>query len=191
MCGRFSVLGGMLNKIVSQEIGCDFKAEENPDLRPTQTVSTIIYHQGILEQQDTEWGIKPTWAKRLIINAQAETVNEKKTFHHAMQNHRCLVPCNGWFEWRDEGAPRKQQYLFSHSNNKPFYMAGIWFPADIPQLVTLTTEPNAICRPYHDRMPVIIPASKASLWLEGNITTVTPLLKANNRLPITVTAVQH
>lgn len=191
MCGRFSVLGDTISKMVSDEMGCDFRAEDNPDLRPTQAVSTIIYHQGIIEQQDTEWGIQPTWAKKLIINAQAETVNEKKTFHHAMQNHRCLVPCTGWYEWRDEGGPRKQQYLFSHKDNKPFYMAGIWFPANIPQLVTLTTEPNEICRQYHDRMPVIIPASKAMLWLEGNITSVTPLLKASNRLPVIITAVHH
>lgn len=68
----------MFNQMVSDEIGCDFKAEENPDLRPSQTVSTIIYVQGSVEQQDAQWGIKPDWAKKQIINAQAETVNEKK-----------------------------------------------------------------------------------------------------------------
>ena len=189
MCGRFSVSGGMFSEMVSEEIGCEFKAEENLDLRPSQTVSTIIYVQGSVEQQDVQWGIHPNWAKKQIINAQAETVNEKKTFHHAMQNHRCLIPCSGWFEWHDEGAPRKQKYLFSHRDERPFYMAGIWFPGEPPQLVTLTTAANEICRPYHNRMPVLIPTKSAWKWLEDNITAITPLLKVGNKLPISVNAV--
>ncbi|MGF1760907.1 SOS response-associated peptidase [Photobacterium sagamiensis] len=190
MCGRFSVLGDMLSKMVSEEVGISFEAEENNDLRPTQTVATIISDGSTLRQQNTQWGIQPEWAKRLIINAQAETAAEKKTFRQAMQTHRCLVPCSGWYEWRDEGGQRKQKYLFSHATNKPLYMAGIWFPSETPHMVTLTTEPNAIYLPYHNRMPVLIPADTIKLWLEGELTALAPLMMPNDTTPIAVTVAE-
>ncbi|MEJ2763433.1 SOS response-associated peptidase [Photobacterium sp. MCCC 1A19761] len=189
MCGRFSISGDTFNQMVRDDIGCAFSAQASPDIRPSQQIATIIYQQGQLAQQEASWGIKPDWAKKQIINARAETVNEKKLFHHAMQNHRCLIPCSGWYEWHEEGGPRKQKYLFGHAENRPFYMAGIWFPGDTPELVTLTTSPDETCRPYHDRMPALIHPKDAWQWLEGNITSAMPLLTPDKSFPITVTAV--
>jgi putative SOS response-associated peptidase YedK len=79
----------------------------------------------------------------MLINAQSETVASKKTFASAFAHNRCLVPCSGWFEWRDEGNAKKQKYLFSYEDNEPAYMAGILYLCDdAMQLVTLTTAPK-------------------------------------------------
>ena len=101
----------------------------------------------------------------MIFNAKAETVAEKKTFKEAYAQNRCLVPCSGWYEWRDEGGPRKQKYYFSAANNEPLLMAGIRFDEeDTKKLVTLTTDANQDCLPYHARMPVFIAADAISQW---------------------------
>ena len=101
-------------------------------------------------------GTKPTWAKRLIINARSETVSKKETFKEAFATNRCLVPCTGWYEWRDEEGAGKTKYLLTHSSGDiPFFMAGITISDDgiNQQLVTLTTRPNKKCvdssRRYH------------------------------------------
>ncbi|WP_299012912.1 SOS response-associated peptidase [uncultured Photobacterium sp.] len=188
MCGRFSVVSTSLDTMVHEETGVRFTTETNIDLRPTLTVSTLAMIDNRLVQQDTIWGIQPDWATHLIINAKGETAGEKKTFRLAMRTHRCLVPCSGWYEWRDEGAPRKQKYLFTHAQGKPLYMAGIWFPYATPHLVTLTTSANNECQPYHPRMPVFIPLNSIRLWLNGDTNKLTTLLLPDNTLPLKIQA---
>ena len=170
MCGRFTVNNDQVDPWVMDNWDIEFSSSTNLDLRPTQTVSTIIQSDGLLRQLDTKWGIKPVWSKKLIINAQAETANIKKTFSHSFQHRRCLVPCSGWYEWRSEGGSRKQKYLFQASNQKPILMAGIWFEQeDTPQLVTLTTRPNSKCAEYHRRMPVIINPEEVDYWFNSTV----------------------
>ncbi|MDO6706770.1 SOS response-associated peptidase family protein [Photobacterium sp. 1_MG-2023] len=79
------------------------------------------------------------------------------TWRNAMQTHRCIAPCSGWYEWRDEGGTKKQQYLFSHHEGQPLYMAGIWFEAETPQSVTFTTAANEIltqCQYYMNSLEI-------------------------------------
>lgn len=167
MCGRFA-LGIELSGRVREQLGVPFEAAPSDDIRPTQTVACIASDGERLYQLNTHWGIKPGWAKRLIINAQAETVASKKTFARAFAEHRCLVPCSGWYEWRDEGGPHKQKYYFTHRDGEPLYMAGIWYPAregeTSPALVTLTTQPSELCARYHNRMPQLILPEEVSFW---------------------------
>ncbi|UIP28872.1 SOS response-associated peptidase [Photobacterium sp. TLY01] len=157
----------MLNNQVSDELRIRFEAEENSDLRPTQKVSTVISSPNGLEQLDMHWGIQPNWSKKLLINAQAETAMQKPTWRSAMQTHRCIVPCSGWYEWRDEGGTKKQKYFFSHPEGQPLYMAGIWFEGEQPLLVTLTTKANEICKPVHHRIPVIINQEDIYEWIQS------------------------
>nr|WP_284676505.1 SOS response-associated peptidase family protein [Vibrio sinus] len=98
MCGRLNVIDDPLPKIVSDMLGSDFSAETNTDLRPTQNVSTVMCLNNALQQVDLQWGIKPDWAKRIIVNAQAETVATKPTFRQAFHISRVVVPCSGWYE---------------------------------------------------------------------------------------------
>ena len=186
MCGRLNILANMLNSQVSDELRVPYSTTENQDLSPSQTVTTLCRNSGSgtnktgLQQFDMTWGIKPAWAKKLLINAQVETAMEKPTWRDAMQNRRCIVPCSGWFEWRDEGGTVKQKYLFSHAESKPLYMAGLWFePSDgvHPELVTLTTAADETCQPYHYRMPLLIAASDVGSWLENGLFASPPAIQ--------------
>ncbi len=172
MCGRFNVIEDPLSRFVSEQLNLNFRAPNNPDVRPTNEVQTIIARQQpngfFYEQHAMNWGIQPEWAKKLIINARAETLSEKRMFSQALQSHRCVIPMSGWYEWRDEGAPRKQKYLFSESDNKPLYMAGIWFERPdngLAEVVSVTIAPNQRCQPYHHRMPFLILPENVGWWL--------------------------
>jgi len=166
MCGRLNVYGEPLSKAVSSSLNIGFQAVANNDLCPTQVVSTVAFNDG-MHQLDTTWGIKPQWSKRLLINAQSETVTVKSTFKRAFIENRCVVPCSGWYEWSNVAGEGKQKYLFNNEDGSPLYMAGIFYPqADTPpELVTLTTKPTEQCAQYHHRMPLLIPVQGVEGWL--------------------------
>lgn len=192
MCGRLNVIDDPLAQIVSDQLGIRFSVQTNRDLRPTQLVETVGCGPQGLQQQPTVWGIQPPWAKRLLINAQAETVVAKRTFRQAFAERRCLVPCSGWYEWRDEGGPHKRKYLFEHADAQPLYMAAIWYPAqpeeDPPRIVTLTTPPNLRCAEYHDRMPVLVLPGDIDAWFGTRPDALQPLMAAVDSELICVTA---
>jgi putative SOS response-associated peptidase YedK len=176
MCGRISI-DSFLANTVSLQLGVPFNPQTNLDLRPTEQVSVVIMADSQLQQLDCSWGIKPAWSKKLLINAQAETVREKKTFASAFTSHRCVVPCSGWYEWREEGKKQKQKYLFSHDAAEPLYMAGIFYPnAEFAQLVILTTEPTEKCKAYHNRMPLLISPFEMDFWLQTEAVMLEALL---------------
>jgi putative SOS response-associated peptidase YedK len=172
-----NVINDPLCQIVSETLGIKFKAESNSDLCPSQTVSTIIADNGHYQQLDTRWGIQPDWSKRLIINAQSETVAQKPTFKNVFESNRCLVPCSSWYEWRVENG-NKIKYQFNFIDNQPMYMAGIWYQSDTPQLITLTTSPNEKCQQYHKRMPVIIMPENIDYWFNSTTEQLHPLMHA-------------
>lgn len=174
MCGRFSVIDSIA-PIVSSLFNTPFKVAANTNFSPSQTASTITTAQSGYQQINAAWGIKPNWSNKLIINAQSETALTKPTFKHAFQHQRCLVPCNGWFEWRTEDG-KKVKYLFEHADKMPLYMAGILFKHEITELVTLTTAPNDKCSEYHKRMPVLILPEHTEHWFTENAEQVVPLL---------------
>ena len=156
MCGRMN-FDNKHSKIISEFFGCNFSAPSNNNLSPGQTVATLVSHvlsdtlaegdgESSLQYQqlDTNWGIQPSWSKRLLINAQSETVLTKSTFKEAIKTHRCLIPCSGWYEWRTEGG-QKKKYLFSHINEEPLLMAGIWYSnQDESQIEKETPSKNQI-----------------------------------------------
>lgn len=165
MCGRLNVIDDPLCRVVCEKLGINFKTSTNTDLRPTQDVATIGVLHGELKQLDLPWGIKPDWAKRIIINAQAETVSVKPTFAQAFEYNRVIVPCSGWYEWREEQG-KKVKYLFSQGEKDVLYLAGIALEGG-SKLVTLTTKPNHQCSEYHHRMPLLIPSDAIVTWISG------------------------
>lgn len=166
MCGRLNIINDPLYKTVSAALGIEFSPIANSDLRPTQELAVVVSDSG-MHQQNMTWGIKPSWAKKLLINAQAETVQEKPTSRRAFAERRCIVPCSGWYEWSEQSGSKKK-YLFEHPEGKPLYMAGIYYPADtLPELVTLTTEPSEQCSEYHHRMPLLIGPACVEDWLSS------------------------
>lgn len=121
------------------------------------------------------WGFVPAWRREEkpagIVNARAETVATKPSFREAYRKRRCLVPADGFYEWRREGG-RRQPFFFSLPDDRPFALAGIWeeWRSEERVLTTfcvLTTEANERMAPIHDRMPVILDEAKAEAWLDG------------------------
>lgn len=174
MCGRFSVVNKIAPR-VSNLFNTQFNVMTNTNFSPSQEAATITTDQSGYQQVNAAWGIKPNWSKQLIINAQSETAVTKPTFKQAFQHQRCLVPCNGWFEWHTEEG-KKVKYFFEHADQMPLYMAGILFKHEITELVTLTTAPNIKCREYHKRMPVLILPEYTEHWFSSNMEQVAPLL---------------
>jgi len=177
MCGRMNIEHKSLCPIISEFFGVNFSTQSNSDLSPSQKVATITASTSGYQQLDTVWGLQPQWSKKLIINAQSETVAAKPTFKQAYQTQRCLVPCNGWYEWRTENN-KKQKYLFSNQNDEPLLMAGIWYAEQTPKLITLTTTPNEKCAQYHKRMPLFILPESAQYWFQSSVVQLQPLLQA-------------
>ncbi len=175
MCGRLNVISEPLCRIVSEQLGIRFKAQTNTDLRPAQIVSTVGIQHGELKQLDLPWGIQPDWANQLIINAKAETVAVKATFANAFEFNRVIVPCSGWYEWREENG-KKVKYLFSLNESEVLYMAGIALESG-KELVTLTTNANKQCSEFHHRMPLLIPNDEVLNWISGSGEHVYKLLE--------------
>ncbi len=120
------------------------------------------------------WGMVPMFARKndkmqMWPNAMAEKALTSPAWRSAVAKRRCLVPANGFYEWETVG-PMKYPHLFTLRDEEPFAFAGIWEPAseDMPEnFAILTTEPNPVVKPYHHRMPVLLPADLMVRWIGG------------------------
>jgi len=123
------------------------------------------------------WGLIPGWAKdpRIgykMINARAETAAEKPSFRVSFQRRRCLIPADGFYEWKLENG-RKYPFLFTLKDRTPFMFAGLWENWHsqegevINSCTIITTTPNSLVAQYHDRMPVILDETSRWKWLEN------------------------
>lgn len=159
------------------------------NIAPSQPI-IVITVDGDRKVIQCIWGFVPSWAKNLSaghkkINARSETVAEKPSFREAFKKHRCLIPSDGFYEWRKEKGGKVP--LFVHlKSGKPFSFAGlysIWTSPEGNQLSTctiLTTTANKLLEPTHSRMPAIIPKENREVWLDPTISdkdTLLPLLK--------------
>lgn len=122
------------------------------------------------------WGLIPSWSKvrpaKPYINAKGETVATLSSFRAAFKVRRCLVPCSGFYEWQKQPGGKKQPYWIGMKDGSPFSLAGIWEAWTDPEtgeiietFAIITTEPNEIMEPLHDRMPVIIAPADYDAWL--------------------------
>jgi putative SOS response-associated peptidase YedK len=122
-------------------------------------------------------GIIPIWAKDAeshdsIINAMAETVATARVFRDAFKSRRCLVAADGFYAWKKLDAKTMQPYRFAMTDGAPFAFAGLWERCKEPasgkmvrSFAIITTTPNALCSPLHNRMPVILDAGDYQTWL--------------------------
>ena len=131
------------------------------------------------EFRNLRWGLIPSWAKdpamgSRMINARSETVASKPAYRSAFRERRCLILADGFYEWRpvDKG---KQPYYIALQSGDPFAFAGLWERWEGPDgtvletCTLLTTEPNDLVRPIHDRMPVILAETNYHLWLDTSV----------------------
>jgi putative SOS response-associated peptidase YedK len=136
------------------------------------------------------WGLIPSWSKEVkgFINARSETLNEKPSFSESFERRRCLIPADGFYEWKKSGKSR-QPYYFQMKDEEPFYFAGIWDEwrgdrESTTSCAIITTTANEVLETIHDRMPVILPAYGQDAWL-GSDTEPAELLSLLNPFPAT------
>ena len=185
MCGRFTLQA--TGNALAEYFGLSEEPETAPryNIAPTQPVAIIRLNRVQPDKREwalTQWGLIPSWAKdpsigSRMINARSETAAEKPSFRAAYKRRRCLVPMDGFYEWKtlDTDGPkkkkRKQPYYIRMQSSEPFAVAGLWehwAGADGSELETctlLTTTPNEVMEPLHHRMPVIVAPHDYDLWL--------------------------
>jgi putative SOS response-associated peptidase YedK len=121
----------------------------------------------------TTWGLKPDWAKSLLINAKAETITGgKRSFWHDDDWRPCLMPADAYYEWRAVEGQRRKQRVAYRVRDEPFTMAGLerlWKTPTgwTPVAVIITTSANELAAAVHSRMPVIIPRERRAEWILG------------------------
>ncbi|MBV9587578.1 MAG: SOS response-associated peptidase, partial [Alphaproteobacteria bacterium] len=150
---------------------------------PTDTLAVVRFNPKTRERSLDllRWGLVPLWAKDIsfgvrCINARAESLARTPAFREAFERRRCLVPTDAFYEWQRRGG-NKQPYAIvpadsSQAGSGVFAFAGLWErwrdPKDgsiLRSFTIVTGEPNALCEPIHDRMPVILPKTAWPLWL--------------------------
>jgi putative SOS response-associated peptidase YedK len=181
MCGRF------LNTHPSHEIALAFKAILDRTAResfarwniaPSQPIRAVRAGEdgaGGRELVALRWGFVPSWSKGSDdgprpINARAETVAISGAFRSAFARRRCIVPASGFYEWQKlEGQRTKQPFAIVPTNeDEMFAFAGVWerWGDELETCAIITTAPNAVMKPIHDRMPAILSGAAVDEWLD-------------------------
>ncbi len=191
MCGRF--VSSSSPEKIAEYFGAAFDGEslgENFNVAPTTDIyGVVVGADGEARLEVFHWGLLPVWAKdrklgQKMINARSETMASKPAFKGVFRKHRCLIPMDGFYEWQagqpggpvtKGGKPAKQPMFISRLDGAPLAVAGLWSawrdPADggsdwLHTATVVTTSANTTMAPIHDRMPVILPQSAWSTWLD-------------------------
>ncbi|MEZ5244005.1 MAG: SOS response-associated peptidase [Acidimicrobiales bacterium] len=189
MCGRFASTTppDQLAKYFGAEL-VEERFEEgagNFNVAPTQSVFTVVEDDGVRRLDAFHWGLVPFWAKdpkigSRMINARAETLAEKNSFKRSFARRRCIIPADGFYEWKKiEGRKTKQPMYMSRVDGEPFAFAGLWEvwkdanhtdpdgePLRLHSCTIITGEPNEKVADVHDRMPVMLPPDAWDTWLD-------------------------
>jgi putative SOS response-associated peptidase YedK len=188
MCGRYTLTrqNGLVDDL---EATLDPDAERSPwwkprfNVAPTQDAPVVTLCDGVRMLEMMRWGLVPFWAGRngakppLMINARVESVQDKPMFRDALQRRRCLVPADGFFEWKKTGKTKQPIWIHPSGERRLFAFAGLWSRAkadagEVRSFAIVTGPPNELVAPIHDRMPVILDRGVWAAWLD-------PALDAN------------
>lgn len=180
MCGRYTLSSAGDEIALLFDLPQQLSLLPRYNMAPTQEAAVVrVVEPGGPRRLDLlRWGLVPYWAKEAsignkMINARAEGVAEKASFKWSFKKKRCLIPTDGFYEWKKEGKS-KQPYLIHRQDGKPFAFAGLWSSWRDPErggepletFTILTTDPNDLLRPLHNRMPVILDKENFDLWLD-------------------------
>lgn len=169
MCNRFRSIHEWSQIPRQLYSGPRVNFEFNPNVAPTEIVPVLIAGDDVVLAR---FGIKKSGAggKPLppLLNARTDGMR-KGQFRLHLKKQRCVIPADGFYEWRDEGG--KQPYYFSRKDGKPLMLAGIWEESEYKgdkriAFAILTDEPNELVAAYHDRMPLALADDKVVRWLE-------------------------
>jgi len=193
MCGRYTLTrqDGIVEDLQAS-LGLAAQSEwwkPRFNVAPTQPAPVVTLHDGVRTIEMMRWGLLPHWAGRahgrqpsqgprppLMINARVESIDAKAFFRDALKRKRCLVPADGFFEWkRNTDKKAKKQPLYFHPRDKKiFAFAGLWARArtdagEILSFTIITGPPNELVKPVHDRMPIVLAESTYSAWLDPTL----------------------
>jgi putative SOS response-associated peptidase YedK len=182
MCGRYA------RRSDKQRISEHFHVHgpSVPDFGPSWNVAPQTFQPIVRLNRDTgerelvlmRWGLIPFWAKDpkiglRTINAKAETITTAPAFREAIKFRRCLAPADAFYEWQKLDAKTKQPFAIAMKDGKPYAFAGLWEKwkdskagTELLTFTVITTDPNEVVQPMHDRMPVIIPECDYDRWLK-------------------------
>lgn len=170
MCGRFALRSPGRIKFDGAR-SSQLPLTPRFNIAPSQNVLVVTESQKGRELSSLVWGLVPSWSKdaKGFINARAETLEDKPSFSESFQKRRCLIPADGFYEWKGKGKS-KQPYFFQLKDEGPFAFAGIWDEWQnngdtIISCAIITTTPNELLATIHDRMPVILSAEDHESWL--------------------------
>ena len=166
MCGAYGFLGTSgfqksVNLLLRYQLDNNIKPEDGWNIRPSMKALIITRNSPNTGVMST-FGYKPPWSESMmLINAKSETVAELPTYKKMFRESRCLVPASYFFEWqKSEGM--KQPYCIKVKNNNAFSFAGLY---NDQGFVIITTKPNELMEPIHNRMPVILTEKEEEEWL--------------------------
>jgi putative SOS response-associated peptidase YedK len=178
MCGRFVITSPpeALRQVFGYIEQPNFPPRHN--IAPTQPIPVVIIENGVRHFRLMRWGLLPAWVKdvrkfTLLINARAETVNEKPAFKNAMKRRRCLIPADGYYEWQ-ASETRKRPHFIHRRDGGPIGLAGLaetWIGPNGEELdtVAIVTAPaSADLAVLHPRVPVTIAPADFERWLDCN-----------------------
>ncbi len=184
MCGRSSIT--KIEKELEDRFGATFYSDElgryNPlpnfNVAPSH-VLPVILNNDPQHFNALRWGFIPLWAKDLkigfkMINARIETILEKSTFKKAAENKRCIIPADGFYEWKKTSSGKKA-FRITMDDESLFAFAGLWSEWKSPDgekinsFTIITQSPNKLVSDIHDRMPVILHPEQEALWLDNDI----------------------
>ena len=176
MCGRFAIRSApeILRQLLGYRELPNFPPRYN--VAPTQPIPVVRIDSGERHFALVRWGLLPGWVKdpkafTLVINARAESVNEKPAFRNAMKRRRCLIPADGFYEWKGEGAAKRPYYV-TRRGGQPFCFAGLWETwtgpngEEVESAALVTTIANRALAMIHHRMPVMLQAEAFEPWLD-------------------------
>ena len=176
MCGRYSLAQP---DTAAERFGFvdwhERRIQPRFNIAPSQLVLAVVAGPGGREAPLMRWGFQPGYLKdpRLApINAKAETLLDKPLFRHAAAHKRCLIPADGFWEWRTvAGAKRGVPTHIRLKSGEPFALAGLWIPSPDGELTCaiVTTAANELLAPIHSRMPAILRPQDEALWLDRSV----------------------
>jgi putative SOS response-associated peptidase YedK len=176
MCGRYTVTSApeAIRALFGYLEQSDFPPRYN--IAPSQPIAIVRLIDGKRQFALVRWGLLPAWVKNpknfsLQINARGESLTDKPAFKAAMKRRRCLIPADGFYDWKATGA-RKQPYYVCAKSGEPLAFAGLWEVwtgpngEELETATIVTTRANRMLAAIHDRMPVIVPPDAFNLWLD-------------------------
>lgn len=178
MCGRYTLTASIQKVAETFGVPATLETEPRYNVAPAQPVMTIMRndeaHLAMLQ-----WGLIPSWAKDAaigskMINARAETLAEKPSFKRLLRSRRCLIPADGFYEWKKQYGGKTPMYI-TMKDGQPFAFAGLWDSWRDPNGETIrtctiiTTQPNDVVASIHDRMPAILLPTARDAWLDPSI----------------------